>query len=132
MTRYIPTSGEAVASQLTNALWSLSRPPAVRGDAITQAMFPTITALNGSVWLAVDTEFDIPVHSEAELDGIADVLQPWIDDGSLPTNTNAMLAAHIEASRGGRMVPWDAFPQLFKDQSKTHEQMLEEGLLAAL
>lgn len=132
MIRYVPTSGVIVAESLTSALWSLSRPLALRGNDTTQAMFSLFTALNGSVWLVVDTEFEIPVHAEAELDGIADVLQPWIDEGSLPADTNATLAAYIESTRGGRMVPWNAFPQLFKDQSKSREQMIADGLFATL
>jgi len=130
MIRYVPTSGAQKAEQLTEALWSLSRPPQVRGDAVTQETFPTIVANNQSVWLVVDTLFDIPVHEQAELDGIADVLQPWIDAGSLPADTNATLAAFIESKRGQRMCPWDAFPQLFKDQSKTQAEMVAAGLLS--
>ena len=129
MIRYVPTSTNA-AQPLTEALWSLSRPPQVRDPKDTRAMFGIITAIDGSVWLLVDTTFDIPVHADAELDGIADILQPWIDAGNLPADTNATLAAFIQSKRGQRMVPWEAFPQLFKDLSKTYAEMIAAGLLA--
>ena len=122
--RYVPTSGDAVAASLTAALWSLSRPPQARqpGD-VTSALFGTQAMTDGSAWLCVDTETDVPVHAEAELDGIADILQPWIDDGLLPADTNAQLEALIESKRGDRLVVWEAFPQLFKDQSRTREEL---------
>ena len=73
----------------------------------------------------------IPVHADAILDGIGDVLQPWIDAGHLPPDTNTTLAALIESKRGQSLVVYEAFPQFFKDQSKTLEQMISAGWLAA-
>jgi len=133
MTRYVPTSGDAVAASLTAALWSLSRPPQARqpGD-VTSALFGTQTMTDGSVWLCVDTELDVRVHAEAELDGIADILQPWIDDGLLPADTNTQLEALIESKRGDRLVVWEAFPQLFKDQSRTQTELEGLGLWPSL
>ena len=93
-------------------------------------MFAFITCHDGSVWLQVDTTFEIPVHPEAELDGIADVLQPWVDEGVLPSDTIPNLAAFVESKRGQRLTVWEAFPQLFKDQSKTREELVTLGLLA--
>ena len=81
-------------------------------------------------WLVVDTTFTIPVHAEAELDGIADILQPWIAEGYLPVDTNDTLVAFIESKRGQMLTVYDAFPQLFKDLSKTRQEMIDAGLLA--
>jgi hypothetical protein len=72
----------------------------------------------------VDTTFTIRVHQDAVLDGIADILQPWIDDGSLPPNTNDNLSAFIESMRGQMLTVYDAFPQLFKDMSKDTAEMI--------
>lgn len=127
MIRFVPTSSSS-AVPLTEALWGLSRPTEVRGARDTRAMFAIVTATDASVWLMVDTEFDIPVHQDAVLNGIADVLQPWIDSGELPSDTNEVLAAFIESKRGGRMIPWEAFPQLFKDASKSREELISLGL----
>jgi hypothetical protein len=127
MNRYVPSSA---AEALSNALWSLSRPPQVRDPKDTQFLFPWITALDGSRWLVVDTAYEINVHPDAELNGIADILQPWIDGGHLPEETNTNLSALVESKRGGRLVVYDAFPQLFKDMSKTREEMIAAGLLA--
>lgn len=127
MIRYIPSSA---AEPLSNALWSLSRPPAVRGPNDTQFLFGWENALDASRWLVVDTEYEISVHPDAELGGIADILQPWIDSGQLPDDTNTQLAALIKSKRGQQLVVYDAFPQLFKDMSRTHEQMVAAGLLA--
>lgn len=127
MIRYIPSSA---AEPLSQALWSLSRPPTLRTEQDTQYLFGWVNALDASRWLVVDTEYEISVHPEAELGGIAVILQPWIDAGHLPADTNTQLAALIESKRGQQLVVYDAFPQLFKDMSKTHEQMIAAGLLA--
>lgn len=133
MIRYVPTSGVNVAESLTAALWSLARPPAVRSAAdVTSRMFPLFTALNGSVWMATDTEFSILVHRDAELSAIADILQPWIDDGNLPANTNKQLVDLIAHSKGAKLVVWDAIPQLFKAQSKTKEELISVGLMVTI
>ena len=95
-------------------------------------MFSYITDLVGATWLQVITDFAIDVHPEAELDGIADVLQPWVNEGVLPADTIPNLAAFVESKRGQRLIVWDAFPQLFKDQSKTREELVALGILAPL
>ncbi len=125
MIRYIPSSA---ADALSRMLWTLADPQPTRG---TTAMFPTVRALDDSLWLQVETTFSVPVHPDAVLDGIADILQPWIDAEHLPADTNTQLAALVESLRGQRLTVYDAFPQLFKDMSKTHEEMITAGLLAA-
>ena len=129
MIRYVPSSA---AENLSDALWGLTRPPQYRGEADTNKMFAWIDDLQSPPhrWLIVDTAFTIPVHAEAELGDIADILQPWIDDGHLPPNTNTELAELIEANRGQTLIVYDAFPQLFKDMSKTYEEMVVAGFLA--
>lgn len=126
MRRYVPSSA---AEPLSQALWGLSRPPHVRGPDDTQYLFGWISDLNGDRWLVVDTEYEINVHPDAVLDGIADILQPWIDSEDLPPDTNTQLAALVESTRGGRLVVWNAFPQLFKDMSKTAEELQALNLL---
>lgn len=127
MIRYVPSSA---AEPLSLALWGLSRPPALRGAQDTTHLFAWLDDLQGNRWLQVDTAYEINVHAEAVLDGIADILQPWIDAGHLPADTNTQLAALVESLRGQRLVVYDAFPQLFKDMSKTREDMIAAGLLA--
>ena len=118
MIRYIPTAGSTVAQDLTEALWALARPPEVRlPGEVTTGLFGCVTCLDDSVCLVVDTEYQITVNEEAVLDGIADILQPFIDAGQLPADTNDNLAAYIEANRGQVITVYSAFPQLFKDQS---------------
>ena len=129
---FVLTSGSVVCDKLSRALWSLARPPHTRSNFDTSEMFSSLTCNDGSVWLQVDTTFDIPVHPEAELDGIADVLQPWVDEGALPADTIPNLAAFVESKRGQRLIVWEAFPQLFKDQSKTREELVALGILAPL
>lgn len=128
MIRYVPSSA---AESLSDALWGLTRPPQYRETGDTTKMFPWVDDLQTPAhrWLEVDTTFTILVHAEAELDGIADILQPWIDDGSLPANTNTLLAAFIESKRGQSLTVYDAFPQLFKDLSKTQAEMIAAGFL---
>lgn len=129
MIRYVPTSGLPTALTLSDSLWSLTRPPHVRDEGDTSRMFATQTMTDGSVWLVADTDFVIPVHADAELDGIAGILQPLIDEGALPPSTNTDLAALVESLRGQSLTPWEAFPQLFKDQSRTAAQLQADGLL---
>jgi len=127
MLRYVTSSQAAV---LTEHLYGLQRPPAVRdAGEITTAMFPWCQALNGTRWLVVDTSYAIHVHAEAELDGIADILQPWVGHGLVQGDIDA-LETLVLASRGGTLVVYDAFPQLFRDASKTHAEMIAAGLLA--
>ncbi len=127
MIRFIPSSAAAPLSQ---ALWELSRPPHVRTHDTTQFLFGWLDALDGTRWLVVDTEYTINVHPDAVLNGIDDILQPWIDAGQLPADTNTQLATLVESKRGQRLVVYDAFPQLFKDMSKDHAEMIAAGLLA--
>jgi hypothetical protein len=126
MIRFVP--GTQV-EPLTRALWRLAVPDPETGA--TDQMFEVVTALDdGSLWLMVDTTFTIRVHELAVLDGIADILQPWIDDGSLPADTNEVLAAFVESKRGQDLTVYEAFPQLFKDMSLTTAQMIAAGKLA--
>ncbi len=129
MIRYVPSSA---AETLSDALWALTRPPQVRQLGDTSKMFPWVDDLQvpSKRWLIVDTTFTIPVHAEAVLDGIADIFQPWIDGGYLPADTNTDLAAFVESKRGKMLTVYEAFPQLFKDLSKTREEMIAAGLLA--
>jgi hypothetical protein len=132
----VPSSA---AEPLSQALWGLSRPPHVRQPEDTKYLFGWITAVDGSRWLKVDTERKINVHADAEMNGIADILQPWIAAGHLPADTNTELARLIELKRGDKLVVYDAFPALFKlydaetnptGQGKSYEMMLAAGLLA--
>lgn len=126
MIRFVP--GTQV-EPLTRALWRLAVPDPDAGA--TDQMFEVVTALDdGATWLMVDTTFTIRVHVDAVMDGIADILQPWIDSGHLPADTNDTLAALVEAKRGQDLTVYDAFPQLFKDMSLTTAQMIAAGKLA--
>lgn len=127
MLRFVPSSA---AEPLSAALWSLSRPPQVRGPQDTVSLFGWLDDLQGNRWLVVDPAYKIPVHPLAELNGIADILQPWIDQGHLPADTNTELAAFVESKRGSTLVVYDAFPALFKSMSKTRAEMIAAGLLA--
>lgn len=127
MIHYIPSS---VSEDLSRELWSLARPITIRHDGDTEFMFGWTDDVNGQRWIEVHDDFSILVHAEAELGGIAAILQPWIDQGNLPADTKTQLAALIESKRGQRLVVYDAFPQLFKDMGKTYEQMIAAGLLA--
>lgn len=126
MIRYVPASA---AEPLSDALWGLSRPPEVRQPDDTRYLFPWLVTLDNERWLIVDTEHEINVHPEAVLDGIADILQPWIDEGHLPVDTNANLAAFVTSLRGQRLIVWQAFPQLFKDLSLDLTGMIAAGKL---
>jgi len=123
MIRYVPASA---AEPLSAALWRLSDP---LNEGQTQQLFGWIDDTQGQRWLVVDTEHEINVHPDAVLDGIADILQPWIDSEDLPPDTNTQLAALVESTRGGRLVVYEAFPQLFKDMSKSAEELQALNLL---
>lgn len=126
MLRYIPTSASAGIA-LTEALWHLHCPP---GEGSTTGFGTVVTALDDSIWLEIDDAAVVLVHAEAILDNIADILQPWIDDGYLPADTNTNLAVFVESKRGQMLTVYDAFPQLFKGLSKSWQGMVDAGLLA--
>ena len=126
MILYTPSS---VAESLSSALWALARPPALQSNNHTKYLFGWVDATDNTRWLEVDTECQIRIHADAELGALADILQPWIDAGNLPIDTNTQLATFIESKRGQRIIVYEAFPQLFKDMGKTYEQMVEAGLL---
>ena len=60
-TLYIPS---AAAQTLSDALWSLARPPEVRVTGDTEFLFPWIDDLQtpSKRWLIVDTTFELLVH----------------------------------------------------------------------
>lgn len=124
---YVPSSA---AEELSRELWALSRPITISQPGDTEFMFGWIDDVVGQRWIEAHDDFSIIIHPDAELGGIADILQPWIDAGHLPADTNAQLAAFIESKRGQRLVVYDAFPQFFKNMGKTYEQMVAAGLLA--
>jgi hypothetical protein len=129
MIRYVPTSGGPVAEKLTRALWQLGVPPQHQQNRCTTGLFAIRKMTDGSTWLAVETTRSVKVHAEAQIGDIAEVLQPWIDGGQLPTDTLAQLSTLVEGSKGGTLNLWQAFPQLFKDQSKTEEELVTLGLI---
>jgi hypothetical protein len=124
---YIPSSA---AEALSRELWALSRPNTISQPGDTEFMFGWFDDINGQRWIEAHDDFSIVIHPDAELGGIADILQPWIDAGDLPADTNTQLAALLDSKRGQRLVVYDAFPQFFKDMGKTYEQMIAAGLLA--
>jgi hypothetical protein len=126
MIRYIPASA---AEPLSAALWNLASPSAQRKEGATSFMFGWVDDAKGGRWLEVHDDFSILVHPEAVLDGLASIFRPFIDAGQMPPNANKFLAAFITFKRGKRLVIYDAFPQFFKDQAKTYEQMVDAGLL---
>jgi hypothetical protein len=124
---YIPSSK---AAELSAALWALARPPQVVAPSdTTTEMFRQVRDLQGEQWIVVQPDFEIIVHPLAELNGIAAILQPWIDGGHLSADTNAALTALVKSKRGQALTIYDAFPPLFKSMAKTREQMEAEGLL---
>lgn len=129
MSDYFP----ATQSQaLSNALLELSRPPSVRlPGEVTTALCACEEDLMGDTWVIIDRNKMVYVHPKAELGNIGKILQPFIDAGALPTDTNQVLADYVIASRGQRIRLWDVIPQLFKNQSLTREQIIEEGKLNA-
>lgn len=125
---YVPSSA---AEDLSNALWGLTRPPEVRNPQDTQYLFSWRDDLLGTRQLIVDTEFEILIHPEADYAPIGLILQPWIDSGHLPADTNAVLSALIDSKRGQMMVVYDAFPAFFKSLALTQEQMIAANKMSA-
>lgn len=125
MIRFVPASA---AKSLSSSLWQLSDP---HSEGHTHDLFNWIDDPKGQRWLVVDTEFSITVHNDAKLGSIAEILQPWIDQKVLSLNTNSDLAALIESSRNGTLNVYNAFPQPFKEMSKTQDDMIELNLLQA-
>jgi len=123
---YIPAVS---AEALSAGLYALSRPAGVRDARDSVYLFGWRIDTKRNKWIEVDDAVAVRVHELAELNGIADILQPFIDAEQLPANTNEALAAYVESKRGEQMVIYNAFPAVFKAQAKELRQMIEEGLL---
>lgn len=128
MIRYIPSPS---AAALTVALWELARPARLQSAADTTGMFGFVDDLQtpSKRWLEVDDTFQIRIHPEAVLGGIGDILQPYIDGGILPADTNTNLASIIIEQRGQLVTVYDLFPSFFKSASKTRAEMVADGWL---
>lgn len=137
MTHYVPASTETNALLLSEALFALAVPRHLQPSDGKQDAFEVIEALNGSPWLVVPDEFTLVMHPQAEINGPADVLQPYESQGYIPAGTLAELDAWIEATRVLPTVaertfcPWDKFPAFFKGLSKSWQGMVDAGLLTA-
>lgn len=130
MIRYIKSSK---ADQLSNALWSLVRPDSIREDQDTQYLFGWITDTNGDGWLEAETDYTIRIHAEANLNKIATLMQPWVDEEILSSDDLIGLSDAVASHKasGEPLNVYDSFPQFFKDASKDRATMLSEGLISA-
>lgn len=126
--KYIPST---VADQLSNALWRLSDPNC--DGKGTLYLFDWSTDLHGNGWLVVLTDAVIYVDPNAVLGEIGVILQPWIDNQTLPQNTMEVLAEDVaaHAASGEPLNVYNAMPQYFKDISKDRAAMIAEGLISA-
>ncbi len=129
---YIPTSSAAIAQSLSTALWQLSQPPRAQAGRATKDLFLCLQTKDGSSWLVVDTELSVTIHPEAELGEIVTVLEPWIFEELLPANTLSELAKLVNSSKGSMLNLWSAFPELFKAQARTKEQLIAANLYPGL
>lgn len=120
MNKYLPVTSESSGRALSCALWGLTRPPQVRQPAeANDDMFDVVCDAAGQWYLEVDSEFDIPVHPLAEIDGIADILL----GAGLSQGEVDQLESLVIALRGQRMRSYDYFPAVFKSAAKTWEQI---------
>lgn len=130
---FIPSSP---AEALTAALWELSDPTPTRG---TVGLFGVEIAMDDSKWLRVPMDASIPIHENAELNGIADLLRPWVGHGILQSDIDRLEELVLE-NRGKRLVVYRAFPPIFKLRDagnpnglgRTRAQLIEEGKLNVL
>lgn len=116
-------------------LWALSDSNPMRG---TESLFPIVYLNDGTTCIEVDTEYSLPVLEGAELNGIADLLRPWVGHGILQSDLDRLDHLVLE-SRGTRLAVYEAFPPIFKlkDDSnpiglgRTRAQLVAEGRLKA-
>lgn len=95
-------------------------------------MFPVKTMTDGSTWMMVETTASIAVSQAAELDGMAELLQPYVDAGELPASALTDLDALIQSKRGQMLVLWEVFPALFQNAAQTGAQLGAAGLLHSM
>lgn len=120
MIRYLPVSDLEKAMKLTASLWALACPSAIAKN--TQNLFAPVTCTDGSVWLEVDTDFAIPVDAAANADAAVGLL------GQLPAAVKTAFLQKINSAKGQSLVVWEAVPQVIKDQSRTHAEMVSSQL----
>ena len=126
MIRYVPSSS---AETLSDALWSLAVPLASRGENTTKQLFPWVMDTQGNQWLVVETTYQIKVHPAADMEGIRTILERWIGRGITQLDIDA-LADLVASKRGQSLTPWEFFPKVFQDLSKSREEIIAAGLLA--
>jgi len=131
MIKYIQTSNQSVASNLTSALWSLTRPINIRESNDTSNMFATKVMTDGSVWLQVDTNFTIPVHLDADIEPIIDILEPFVALNYIDNIDLQNLIDLIEVSKGNELNVFESFPQFWINSAKTENEIKTMGIWPA-
>jgi hypothetical protein len=123
---YLPST---MAAAFCQRLEALARVPERRARADMESQFGVIVDLHGDTWLEMDSCADMVLDAQADLAGITELMQAWVDDGLVPAETLGKLLALLESRRGELLFFHEAFPQVFKDQAKSRRQMIDEGLL---
>lgn len=124
---YIPAPE---AEALTAALWDLSDPNPTRG---TTGLFAVVEALDKSKWLIVCKKTTLPVHDQANLNGIAKLVQPLVENKTLAANTMEVLQVRLDTVKEHRqrLNVFEAMPDEIKAMARDLPAMIEEGLLPA-
>jgi hypothetical protein len=132
MIKYVPTSNLAVALELSNSLWALTRPTNIRDPKDTSYLFGTKTMADGSIWMVVDTDFTIPVHIDADSSPIIDILQPFVGSNNITAQELSSISNIVASSKGQKLNVWQSFPAYWKNLAKTREQLISAGLINEL
>jgi len=78
---------------------------------------------DGSVWLAVDTDMTVPVHSDADASPVAEILEPFVEAGAITWLEVLGLFDLIEVTRGQSLNVWESFPQYWMNLAKSEEEL---------
>lgn len=87
--------------------------------------------VHGARWILWDDECVSFIHPQCSLSELVEILQPFVGSGQLSVDALSDLQEIVDEHRGQSLRLWDAVPQLFKDMSKSYEDMITEGKLAA-
>ena len=116
------------AESYSAALWGISRPPAVRSEKDTQLYTSWITHPDTGAQALYVPDDTRPVHVDADLQPLLDLMAPAITEAELTAITEA-----VEASRGGRIsfkALVEASPSLSANL-RTREQLEAAGWFPA-
>jgi len=123
---YIPVSNPQRAKQLTESLYSLSRPNP-NPDDVTTSLFSWVTHPDGRVMADIPDGISLPIAVSSNPKILASLLQPFVLAKAITANDVLQIETTLTNSKGGSVLLTDILPAFWLNQQKTFEELTELG-----